>query len=63
MSTFCVTVTWLSKTDLSNINSGEGGGGNVVELKTYRSGRRPYASGAGISALPLAALGGATRLG
>jgi CRISPR-associated protein Cst2 len=31
--------------DLSNINSGEGGGGNVVELKTYRRGRRPYASG------------------
>ncbi len=41
----CVTLTWLSKVDLSNLNSGEGGGGNVVELKTYRSGRRPYASG------------------
>ena len=45
MTTQCVTITWLSKVDLSNINSGEGGGGNVVELKTYRSGRRPYASG------------------
>jgi CRISPR-associated protein Cst2 len=45
MSTLCVTITWLSKADLSNINSGEGGGGNVVELKTYHSGKRPYASG------------------
>lgn len=45
MKTLCVTITWLSKVDLSNINSGEGGGGNVVELKTYRSGKRPYASG------------------
>lgn len=45
MNTRCVTITWLSKVDLSNINSGEGGGGNVVELKTYRAGRRPYASG------------------
>jgi len=45
MTTQCVTVTWLSKVDLSNINSGEGGGGNVVELKTYRAGKRPYASG------------------
>ncbi len=43
--TQCVTITWLSKVDLSNINSGEGGGGNVVELKLYRSGKRPYASG------------------
>ncbi len=45
MKTSGVTITWLSKVDLSNINSGEGGGGNVVELKTYRSGKRPYASG------------------
>lgn len=45
MNTSGVTITWLSKVDLSNINSGEGGGGNVVELKTYRSGKRPYASG------------------
>jgi CRISPR-associated protein Cst2 len=27
------------------MNSGEGGGGNVVELKTYRAGKRPYMSG------------------
>ena len=45
MKTECVTITWLSKVDLSNINSGEGGGGNIVELKTYCRGRRPYASG------------------
>ncbi len=45
MNTKCVTITWLSKVDLSNLNSGEGGGGNVVELKLYASGRRPYASG------------------
>lgn len=45
MTTLCVTITWLSKVELSNINSGEGGGGNVVELKTYRNGKRPYASG------------------
>lgn len=45
MNTKCVTITWLSKVDLSNLNSGEGGGGNVVELKMYRAGRRPYASG------------------
>lgn len=41
----CISVTWLSKVDLSNINSGEGGAGNVVELKTYHHGKRPYASG------------------
>jgi CRISPR-associated protein Cst2 len=45
MNAKCVTLTWLSKVDLSNINSGEGGGGNIVELKTYRAGKRPYASG------------------
>ena len=45
MNTKCVTITWLSKVDLSNINSGEGGGGNIVELKTYSHGKRPYASG------------------
>lgn len=45
MNAKCVTLTWLSKVDLSNINSGEGGGGNIVELKTYKSGKRPYASG------------------
>ena len=40
-----VTMVWLSKTDLSNLNAGEGGGGNVTELKTYNNGRKPYASG------------------
>ncbi len=42
-----VTLVWLSKTDLSNLNAGEGGGGNVTELKTYNSdsGSKPYASG------------------
>ena len=40
-----ITIVWLSKTDLSNLNAGEGGGGNVTELKTYDNGRKPYASG------------------
>ena len=40
-----VAVVWLSKTDLSNLNAGEGGSGNVTELKTYDNGRKPYASG------------------
>ena len=39
-----ITMVWLSKTDLSNLNAGEGGGGNVTELKTYDNGK-PYASG------------------
>ncbi|HGJ64161.1 TPA: type I-B CRISPR-associated protein Cas7/Cst2/DevR [bacterium] len=40
-----ISIVWLSKTDLSNLNAGEGGGGNVTELKTYDNGRKPYASG------------------
>ena len=40
-----VAIVWLSKADLSNLNAGEGGGGNVTELKTYDNGRKPYASG------------------
>jgi len=40
-----ISMVWLSKTDLSNLNAGEGGGGNVTELKTYDNGRKPYASG------------------
>ena len=40
-----VAMVWLSKADLSNLNAGEGGGGNVTELKTYDNGRKPYASG------------------
>ena len=45
MSTLGVSIVWLSKTNLSNMNSGEGGGGTVVELKTYRANKRPYMSG------------------
>jgi CRISPR-associated protein Cst2 len=40
-----ISMIWLSKADLSNLNAGEGGGGNVTELKTYDNGRKPYASG------------------
>lgn len=40
-----ISIVWLSKADLSNLNAGEGGGGNVTELKTYDNGRKPYASG------------------
>ena len=40
-----ITMVWLSKTGLSNLNAGEGGGGNVTELKTYDNGRKPYVSG------------------
>ena len=40
-----IAIVWLSKTDLSNLNAGEGGGGNVTEIKTYENGRKPYASG------------------
>lgn len=40
-----ISIVWLSKTDLSNLNAGEGGGGNVTEIKTYENGRKPYASG------------------
>ncbi len=46
MSSFkAISMVWLSKVNLCNINSGEGGGGNIVELKTYDGGRKPYASG------------------
>jgi CRISPR-associated protein Cst2 len=40
----CLTITWLSQADLSNLNSGEGSG-NLTELKTYDRGRKPYVSG------------------
>ncbi|MBA4493251.1 type I-B CRISPR-associated protein Cas7/Cst2/DevR [Paenactinomyces guangxiensis] len=39
-----IALTWLSKTDLSNLNSGEGAG-NLTELKVYDNGRKPYVSG------------------
>jgi CRISPR-associated protein Cst2 len=39
----CIVATWLFKTDLSNLNTGEGST-NLKELKTYKSGL-PYISG------------------
>lgn len=39
----CVTVSWLFRSDLSNLNAGEGGS-NLSEIKTYRNGL-PYISG------------------
>ena len=39
----CVVATWLFKTDLSNMNAGEGST-NLKELKTYNNGL-PYISG------------------
>ncbi|RCV63703.1 CRISPR-associated protein Cst2 [Methanophagales archaeon] len=39
----CIVATWLFKTDLSNLNAGEGST-NLKELKTYKSGL-PYISG------------------
>ncbi len=39
-----IGITWLSKADLSNVNAGEGSS-NIVELKTYDNGHKPYASG------------------
>lgn len=39
-----ISLVWLARADLSNINSGQGSG-NLTELKTYSHGRKPYASG------------------
>ncbi len=39
----CIVATWLFKTDLSNLNAGEGST-NLKELKTYKKGL-PYISG------------------
>ncbi|GAW32205.1 type I-B CRISPR-associated protein Cas7/Cst2/DevR [Carboxydocella sp. JDF658] len=39
-----ISVVWLARTDLSNLNSGQGSG-NLTELKTYDHGRKPYVSG------------------
>mgnify|MGYP001272959428 CR=1 FL=1 len=39
-----LSLTWLSKADLSNLNAGEGAG-NVTELKLYDESTKPYASG------------------
>ena len=43
MNEKCVVATWLFKTDLSNMNAGEGST-NLKELKTYNNGL-PYISG------------------
>lgn len=43
MNEKCVIATWLFKTDLSNMNAGEGST-NLKELKTYNNGL-PYISG------------------
>ncbi|OAT87027.1 hypothetical protein [Desulfotomaculum copahuensis] len=40
----CISLVWLARADLSNLNSGEGSG-NLNELKTYDHGRKPYISG------------------
>lgn len=40
----CLSLVWLAKADLSNLNSGQGSG-NLTELKTYDYGRKPYVSG------------------
>lgn len=40
-------MTWLSKTDLANLNSGESVG-NVTELKLYANQQKPYVSGQSI---------------
>ncbi|OWZ83738.1 type I-B CRISPR-associated protein Cas7/Cst2/DevR [Natranaerobius trueperi] len=39
-----LSLIWLSKSDLSNLNSGEGGG-NLTELKLYDNKTKPYVSG------------------
>ncbi|MBD3201812.1 MAG: type I-B CRISPR-associated protein Cas7/Cst2/DevR [Candidatus Lokiarchaeota archaeon] len=39
-----LNLVWLSKTSLANLNAGEGSS-NIVELKTYSSGQKPYVSG------------------
>ncbi|MGB4416730.1 MAG: type I-B CRISPR-associated protein Cas7/Cst2/DevR [bacterium] len=40
----CISMVWLTRADLSNLNSGQGSG-NLTELKTYDRGRKPYVSG------------------
>ena len=39
-----LTLIWLTRADLSNLNSGQGSG-NLTELKTYANGTKPYVSG------------------
>lgn len=40
----CISLVWLAKANLSNLNSGQGSG-NLTELKTYCHGQKPYISG------------------
>lgn len=42
-----IALNWLAKTDLSNLNAGEGAG-NITELKLYGNGKKPYVSGQAI---------------
>ena len=44
MKAKAISLVWLAKADLSNLNSGQGSG-NLTELKTYDRGRKPYVSG------------------
>ncbi|HHV07673.1 MAG TPA: type I-B CRISPR-associated protein Cas7/Cst2/DevR [Firmicutes bacterium] len=44
MKVKAISLVWLAKADLSNLNSGQGSG-NLTELKTYDRGRKPYVSG------------------
>lgn len=39
-----ITLVWLTKANLSNLNAGQGSG-NLTELKTYSNGTKPYVSG------------------
>lgn len=39
-----INLVWLSKTDLANMNAGEGSS-NIVEIKTYSNNQKPYISG------------------
>jgi CRISPR-associated protein Cst2 len=39
-----ISMSWLAKTDLGNLNSGEGAG-NITEMKLYDNHRKPYVSG------------------
>lgn len=42
--TKAIALSWLSRTDLGNLNAGEGAG-NLSDLKLYDNGRKPYVSG------------------
>lgn len=42
-----IALSWITKSDLSNLNAGEGAG-NITELKLYDNGKKPYVSGQAI---------------